>query len=177
MKKLLNLMLIAVLMTAFTIPGFADEKCKNKSKEMKTLHKNKKEGKCSLMTDLNLTEKQRDEISKLKKVYMETKKKQTEKTKDIHKKTHDLMNLEKLDKESIYKMIDESGKLFVEMKKMCVDYKLKLRAILTPVQLKKFTEMKSKCSQDLHHKQKKSCSHGKKKKGYHKKEKKKEKCH
>ncbi len=175
MKKLLNLMLIAVVMTAFTFPGFADEKYKHKSKEMKTLHK--KKGKCSLMADLNLTEKQRDEINKLKKVYMETKKKQTEKTKDIHKKTHDLMNLEKLDKKSIYKMIDESGKLFVEMKKMRFDYKLKLRAILTPVQLKKFTEMKSKYSQDLHHKQKTSCSHGKKKKGYHKKEKEKEKCH
>lgn len=175
MKKLLNLMLIAVVMTAFTFPGFANEKCKNKSKEMKTLHKNKKEAKCSLMTDLNLTEKQLDEISKLKKVNMETKKKQTEKMKDIHKKTHDLMNLEKLDKESIYKMIDESGKLFVDMKKMYVDYKLKLRAILTPVQLKKFTEMKSKYSQDLHHKQKKSYSY--EEKGHHKKEKKKEKCH
>lgn len=162
-------------MTAFTIPGFANEKCKNKSKEMKTLHKNKKEGKCSLMTDLNLTEKQMDEISKLKKINVEAKKKQTEKMKAIHKKINDLMSLEKLDKESIYKMIEKSGKLFVEMKKMRVDYKLKLQGILTSVQLKKLTEMKSKCSQDLHHKQKASCSQGEK--DHHKKEKKKEKCH
>jgi len=167
-------MLIAVVMTAFTIPGFADEKCKNESKEMKTLHKNKKEGKCSLMKDLNLTEKQMDEINKLKQINMETKKKQTEKMKTINKKIHDLMNLEKLDKESIYKMIDKSGKLFVEMKKICVAYNLKLRTILTSVQLKKLTEMKTKYSQHLHHKQKLSCSKGEK--GHHKKEKKKEKC-
>jgi Spy/CpxP family protein refolding chaperone len=165
MKKLFKLMLIAVVIAAFTVPGFAQEKCKHK----KMMHHHGDEGKCLMMKELNLTEKQQAEIEKLQKGCMDAKKDLQTKMEKLQEELHKLMAADKPVKESIHKAIEKIGKLSTEMKKICVGCKLKIRALLTPEQLKKWKEMmgKHECSKHDHHEHgHKECKH-KHKEGKH----------
>lgn len=161
MKKLFKLVLIAVVIAAFTVPGFTQEKCKHK----KMMHHHGEDGKCHMMKELNLTEKQQAEIEKLQKGCMEAKKDLQTKMEKLQEELHKLMAADKPVKESIHKAIEKIGKLSTEMKKICVDCKLKIMSLLTPEQLKKCKEMKSKhqcckykCCKHGHHGHK-ECKH------------------
>lgn len=157
MKKLLNLLVIAVVITAVALPGFAQAKCK-KHKEM-AAHKEA----CTMMKDLKLTEKQQAEIDKIKKSCMESHKDFHAKLAKLGEEKSKLMAAEKPDKEAIGKVIDKMAKISAAVKKICVDCKLKIRALLTPEQLKKYNELEKKCCTH-----KASCSHGHKEHHDHK---------
>ena len=80
----------------------------------------------------------------------------------LHQEIHKLMAAEKPDKKLIYQKIEKGAKLGVEMKKMCIGQKLKIRALLTPEQLKTWKKMmteKKHCHHG-HHGHGKKCHHG-----------------
>jgi Spy/CpxP family protein refolding chaperone len=164
MKKLLNLLVIAVVITAVALPGFAQAKCE-KHKEM-SAHK---EACATMMKDLKLTEKQQAEIDKIKKSCMESHKDFHAKLAKLGEEKSKLMAAEKPDKKAIGKVIDKMAEISAAVKKICVDCKLKIRALLTPEQLKKFNEMKEKCCKHKASCQHKACcSHGHKEHHAHK---------
>jgi Spy/CpxP family protein refolding chaperone len=156
MKKLLILMFMTVIIAALAVPGYSDGKCKHKDSEK---HHHGMDGTCPQTAKLNLTDSQKAEIEKLHKVCLENKKETQAKLTKLHHEIHKLMAAEKPDKKSIYRKIEKSGKLGIEMKKMCIGQKLKIRALLTPEQLKKWKEMMTEEKHD-HHGHGEKCHHG-----------------
>jgi Spy/CpxP family protein refolding chaperone len=147
MKKLINVMLIVVILAAFTIPGLTDDKCCNSKKsEMKMKHCGSKGNCCEkLKKELNLTDKQLNQLDKMKKECMAAQEKLCAKIEELGKKKCALMCADKLDKKAVFKIIDELAKLKVEKQKNCVDCMLKVHSLLTPEQQKKMKELKAKC--------------------------------
>ena len=135
MKKLFNVMLIAVVMAAFVVPGFAGEKCCDKSKKAK----------CCDMADLKLTDTQKAEFDKMHKSCMDSKTKIHEKIAKLQEEKSKLMAADKPDKAAIDKVIEAIGKLTTEGKKVMTGCQLDIKALLTPDQLKTWEKMHTDC--------------------------------
>jgi Spy/CpxP family protein refolding chaperone len=140
-------MLIVAVFAAFTIPGFAGDKC------CKSGHAHMKMAKCgvkgdccgSLLKELNLTEKQQAQLDKMKKECVEVQKKLYSKIEKLTQKKCELMCADKKDKKAVFKTIEELAKLKVEQQKHCFECMLKVNSVFTPEQLKKMKELKAKC--------------------------------
>lgn len=162
MKKLFNLMLIAVVIAAFVVPGFADQKCCDKSKKA-GVHVHGKDAKCCDMTQLKLTKKQQVEFDKMHKVCVDKKTKIHEKLAKLQKEKSKLMAAEKPDKNAIDKVIEMIGELSTKGKKVMAGCQLKIKALLTPDQLKVWTKMQGCCGHAVHkpkvHKEHKEVKH------------------
>lgn len=155
MRKVFNLLVIAAVIAAFAFPAFAQVKCPHKDK---MVHKDP----CPMVKELKLTEKQQAEFNKIKEGCMVSNKDFHAKLAKLAEEKGKLMAAEKPDKKAIDAVIDEMAKIGAEVKKICVDCKLKTRALLTPEQLKKFDEMKEKCCKHEASCNHKCCSHDKK---------------
>lgn len=135
MKRFFNVMLVVLLIAAFSAPAFAGHGCKG--------HK----GDCCAMMkkELKLTDKQQAQIDKLKKECLELKKKLHEKVVKLGQKKCELAKAKKADKAAIHKLIDKKAKLHAELEKLMVDCKAKIKALLTPEQQKKMEALHAKC--------------------------------
>lgn len=147
MKTLLKLILIAVVLTAFALPGFSAESCcKSGHAHVKAAHCGHKSDCCdNLKKELNLTEEQQAKLDNIKKECMALQKKVSAEIADLCKKKCALICGDKMDKDAAFKIIDKLAKLRASQQKNCVDCKVKFHSLLTPEQLKKMKELKAKC--------------------------------
>jgi len=144
MKKLFNVMLIAVVIAAFVVPGFAEQKCCDKHKAM-GVHEHGKDGKCCDMARLKLTEKQQAEFDKMHKGCTADKTKIHEKIAKLQEEKSKLMAADKPDRAAIDKVIEAIGNLTTEGKKVMAGCQLSVKALLTPDQLKTWEKMHTDC--------------------------------
>lgn len=144
MKKLFNLMLIAVVIAAFVIPAFAETNCCDKHKTV-GVHEHGKDAKCCDMTDLKLTDKQKAEFDKMHKACVDEKTKIHEKIAQLQAEKSKLMAADKPDKAAIDKVIEAIGKLTTDGKKVMTGCQLNIKALLTPDQLKTWEKMHAGC--------------------------------
>jgi Spy/CpxP family protein refolding chaperone len=159
MKFLMNLILIAALLTTFTLPGFSCEECyKSGHGHMIAAHCGYKGNCCDkLGKELNLTDKQQAKLDKMKKECMELHKKLGTEIAELSKKKCSLMSGDKMDKDAASKVIDKLAQLKASLQKNCLDCMEKVHALLTPEQLKKMKELKAKCNTQ-HNAHAKDCS-------------------
>lgn len=143
MKTLFKLMLTVIIAAAIAVPGFSTDTCSQPCKKA-AVHEHGKDGKCCDMADLKLTDKQKAEFDKFHKECADTAAKIHEKIAKLSAEKCKLMTAEKPDKKMIDTTIEEIGKLTVEGQKLMADCKLKIRAMLTPEQLKMLNEAKDK---------------------------------
>lgn len=143
MKTLFKLMLTVMIIAALSVPGFTNDHCKQPCKKT-AVHEHGKDGKCCAVTDLKLTESQKAEFDKLHKTCADAAAKIHEKIAKLKAEKCKLMTAEKPDKKAIDIAIEEMGKLTVEGQKLMADCKLKIKAMLTPEQLKTLNEAKDK---------------------------------
>jgi Spy/CpxP family protein refolding chaperone len=158
MKTFFKLMLTLIIIAALAVPGFSNDTCNHPCKKA-AVQKDGKEVKCCVMTDLKLTDKQKAEFDKFHKECSEAAAKIHEKIAKLNAEKSKLMTAEKPDKKAIDTAIEAIGKLTVEGQKLMADCKLKIRAMLTPEQLKKLDEVREKngcCHTDCFHH---PCSH------------------
>jgi Spy/CpxP family protein refolding chaperone len=141
MKKLFNLLLMAVIITAFVGLGFADVKCQHEKSEE---HHHGEVEMFHNLAKLNLTDSQKEKIHKLMQICLNIQKETQKKTTKLHEEIHQLVAAKKSDIKLIYDKIEEGGKLAIEMKKKCIGQKLKIKELLTPEQLKQWTELMAK---------------------------------
>lgn len=170
MKTLLKLILIAVVLTAFALPGFSgDACCKSGHGHVKAAHCGSGGDCCdNLKKELNLTEEQQAKLDKIKKECMALHKKVGAEIAELCKKKCDMLCGDKMDKDAAFKIIDKLAKLRVSLQKNCVECKVKFYSLLSPEQLKKMKELKAKCKSQCttrHKPHTKGCCDHEKKKG------------
>jgi len=144
MRKTIKLLLIAAVALSVALAAYAGnnpEKSGCKKDAEKTML-------CDCFSKLNLTDKQKDEIAAMKKACMEQKAKQREEMSKMCASIKEMVNSDNPVIATIDKKIDEQAKLWINGKKTAVDHMLKLKALLTPEQLKLWKEYKASCGSD-----------------------------
>jgi Spy/CpxP family protein refolding chaperone len=161
MKKTIKLLLIAAVALSVALAAYAGnnpEKTGCKKDAEKTML-------CECFSKLNLTEKQKEEITALKKSFMEQEKINSEEMSKISISIEEMANADKPDMALIDKKIEEHAKLFIKGKKEMVEHMLKVKALLTPEQIKLWKEHKMTCGSECKDKMKHECKGGDKDKG------------
>jgi Spy/CpxP family protein refolding chaperone len=144
MNKTIKLLLIAAVALSVSLSAYAGnnpEKSGCKKSAEKTML-------CECFSKLNLTDKQKDEITALKKAFMEQREKHSEEMSKMCASIKEMVNSDKPDIAAIDKKIEEQAKLWIGDKKAAVDHMLKVKALLTPEQLKIWKEHKMTCGSE-----------------------------
>lgn len=163
MKKTIKLLMITAVALSIALAAYAGnnpEKTSCKKGAEKTML-------CECFSKLNLTDKQKDEITALKKSFMEQNKKHREEMSKMCASIKEMANSDKPDITAIDVKIEEQAKLWVKGKKEMVEHMLKVKALLTPEQLKLWKEHKASCGSDCKDKdmKKHDCKAGNKDEG------------
>jgi Spy/CpxP family protein refolding chaperone len=166
MNRTIKLLLIAAVALSIAFTAYAGtnhEKSGCKKGTEKTML-------CEFFSKLNLTDKQKEEITALKKTFIEQKEKNREEMSKISTSIEELINSDKPDMKTIDKKIEEQSKLWITGKKEMVEHMMKVKALLTPEQLKIWKEHKatygSHCKgKDMKKHDSKACEKGEKHEG------------
>jgi Spy/CpxP family protein refolding chaperone len=149
MNRTVKLLLIAAVALSVALSAYAGNQpeksgCKKGAEKMM---------KCNCFSKMNLTDKQKDEITAMKKAFVEQKMKQREEMSKLQTSIMEMINSDKPDNAAIEKKIDEQAKLWITGKKAMVEHMMKMKALLTPEQLKIWKEHMATCGagcKDMH---------------------------